>query len=287
MGVWDRSWAITRTSFGLIGKDKEMIWFPVLSGIFSLLFAAALLVPTWVLQLIEQAGGARLVVGPLQYVALFATYFGLAFISTFFNVCVVNTARVRLAGGDATFFDSIKFAFSRVHLILGWSLVSASVGLFLRMLDSIAERSGLPGRILLFILRAILAGAWSVITIFVVPVMVYKDVGPFDAIGESIETLKKTWGESLVRHYGLGLAAFVCVLPCVGLIVVGGVTATSVPIAGLVLAALGVLALLAVVLVFGVASTVFNTVLYHWATFGSAEGVDTGVLSGAFRQRAR
>jgi hypothetical protein len=287
MGVWDRSWAITRTSFGLIGKDKEMIWFPVLSGIFSLLFAAALLVPTWVLQLIEQAGGAQLVVGPLQYVALFATYFGLAFISTFFNVCVVNTTRVRLAGGDATFFDSIKFAFSRVHLILGWSLVSASVGLFLRMLDSIAERSGLPGRILLFILRAILAGAWSVITIFVVPVMVYKDVGPFDAIGESIETLKKTWGESLVRHYGLGLAAFVCVLPCVGLIVLGGVTATSVPIAGLVLAALGVLALLAVVLVFGVASTVFNTVLYHWATFGSAEGVDTGVLSGAFRQRAR
>jgi len=79
----------------------------------------------------------------------------------------------------------------------------------------------------------------------------------------------------------------VCVLPCVGLIVLGGVTATSVPIAGLILAALGVLALLAVVLVFGVATTVFNTVLYHWATFGSAEGVDTGVLSGAFRQRAR
>jgi hypothetical protein len=38
---------------------------------------------------------------------------------------------VRLSGGDATFFDSIKFAFSRVHLILGWSVVSATVGLFL------------------------------------------------------------------------------------------------------------------------------------------------------------
>jgi hypothetical protein len=38
MGVWGRSWAITRTSFGLIGKDKEMIWFPLLAGFFSLLF---------------------------------------------------------------------------------------------------------------------------------------------------------------------------------------------------------------------------------------------------------
>jgi len=287
MGVWERSWAITRTSFDLIGKAKEMIWFPVLSGFFSLLFGAALLVPTFVLQLIEQTGGAGLVVGPLQWVALFVTYFGLAFIATFFNVCVVNTTRVRLAGGDATFFDSIRFAFSRVHLILGWSVVSASVGLFLRMLDSIAERTGFAGKILLLILRVFLASAWSIMTIFVVPVMVYRGVGPFDAIRESTDTLKKTWGESLVRYYGLGLAAFVCAVPCVALMFLGGMAAGSVPTAGLALVGLGALSLLAVMLVFGVANTVFNTVLYHWATQGAADGIDPGVLSGAFTQRAR
>jgi Family of unknown function (DUF6159) len=285
MGVWGRSWAITRTSFGLIGKDKEMIWFPVLSGIFSLLFSAALLFPTFVLQLAQHTGAGRVAVGPLQWVALFVTYFGLSFIATFFNVCVVNTTRVRLEGGDATFLDSIKFAFSRVHLILGWSLVSASVGLLLRVLDSIAERSGVVGKILLSILRAVLASAWSIMTIFVVPVMVYKAVGPFDAIRESIATLKQTWGESLVRHYGLGLAAFVCALPCMLLIAVG-MAALSVPAAGLTLIGLGVLALFGVILLFSVANTVFNTVLYHWATNNAVNGgVDPDILSAAFAPR--
>src|SRR5512135_1018659 len=59
-------------------------WFPVLSGFFSLLFGAALLVPTWVLQIIAQSSkGHQLVVGPLQYAVLFVTYFGLSFIATF------------------------------------------------------------------------------------------------------------------------------------------------------------------------------------------------------------
>ena len=119
MGSWDRSWSITQTSFSIIRKDSEMLWFPVLAGFFSLLFSAALIVPTFILNVAEQAGGDRLVVGPLQYVVLFITYFGLSFIATFFNVCVVFTTRVRLSGGDATFMDSVKFALSRIHLIAG------------------------------------------------------------------------------------------------------------------------------------------------------------------------
>jgi hypothetical protein len=40
------------------------------------------------------------------------------------------------------------------------------------------------------------------------------------------------------------------------------------------------------VLLFSVANTVFNTVLYHWATRGEAiPGVDPQILSGVFRPR--
>src|SRR5438128_1438778 len=120
MNVWERSWSITRMSFGVIRKDSEMLWFPILAGIFSILFSVALIVPTFVLDVADQAGASGVVVGPLQYAALFVTYFGLAFIATFFNVCTVYTTRVRLSGGDATFGDSIKFALSKVHLIAGW-----------------------------------------------------------------------------------------------------------------------------------------------------------------------
>lgn len=286
MGTWDRSWLIAKRSFALIGQDKEMLWFPILAGVFSLLFSSALLVPSFVLAVAEEAGGSGLVVGPLQIAVLFVTYFGLSFIATFFNVCVVYTTRVRLSGGDATFMDSIKFALSRTHLIAAWSIVSATVGLLLRALDALAERSGLVGKILLAILRAVLATAWSVMTIFVVPSMVYRNLGPIDAIKDSVATLKRTWGENLVSYFGMGLASFVCALPFVAAVVAGILLLSTLAPAGIALIALGVLGLIAVSLIFGVASTVFNTVLYHWASQGLvADGFDADMLSGAFQVR--
>jgi uncharacterized membrane protein len=96
-----------------------------------------------------------------------------------------------------------------VHQIFVWSLVAATVGLFLRALDQAAERAGPLGRIVVGILSAALGMMWSIVTIFVVPAMVYKNIGPIDAIKDSVQTLKSTWGESLIRHYGLGLIQFV------------------------------------------------------------------------------
>jgi hypothetical protein len=288
MGAWDRSWSVTRTTFEVIRKDREILWFPILSAMFSLLFAAALVVPSFAIHVAHAVGGTRAVLDPLRVVVLFVTYFGLSFIATFFNVCVVHTTRVRLSGGDATFHESIRFALSRAHRIAGWSLVSASLGILLRGLDAVAERSGMGGKILLGILRAVLETAWSISTIFVVPSMVYKDLGPLDAIRDSAGTLKRSWGESLVRIYGLGLIAILCALPCIAVVVCGVVVAASVPAAGFALIALGVLAGIAVFVVFGVADTVFSTVLYHWSTSGVAPlGFDAAQLSSAFRPRAR
>ena len=52
------------------------------------------------------------------------------------------------------------------------------------------------------------------------------------------------------------------------------------------LVGLGFLGVLGGALVFGVAATVFNTVLYHWATSGSVpEGFDGDMLRSAFAVR--
>jgi hypothetical protein len=285
MGRWARSWAITRTSVEIVRKDREMLWFPVLATLFSILFSVALIVPTLVLNVFGQASVGRAAVGPLQIVVLFATYFGLACIATFFNVCVVYTTRVRLEGGDATFMDSIKFAFSRLHLILGWSFVSASVGILLHALETLAERAGLAGKVLLWILRAVLATAWSLVTVFVIPSMVYRELGPIDAMRDSIATLKRTWGEGVVGYFGVAIAGFVCALAPIAVIVGGVFLATQVPAAGLVVCAVGFLGFVGVLLFFGVISTVYKTVLYHWATTQVAPmGFDPGALTAAFRQ---
>jgi hypothetical protein len=279
-----RSWGLTKLSWSVLVADKEMLLFPLLGGLFSVLYVAALLFPTIITGLLEQEG--EMAFAALEYAILGATYIGLAFIATFFNVCTVYTTKVRFDGGDATFMQSISFALSKLHLIFMWSLLAASVGMLLRSIDHAAERAGPFGGILLSIVRSILGAAWSVLTLFVVPAMVYEGHGPVDAIKTSTRVLKKTWGESLVRHFGLGwaqsLAIFAGMLLFVPLLflLAGNVTALVAVGGGLVLY------IIAVVLVFAVLNSVFNTALYVYAQTGSAPGEwDGDLLVSALRQK--
>lgn len=283
MNFWDRTWALTRMTFDVIKKDNEMLLFPLLAAISSTLFSVAMLFPTVITHLLNDGGS--LVWGPLQIGATFATYFGLAFIATFFNTCVVYTTRVRLSGGDATFGESLSFALSRVGRIAAWSLLAASVGLLLNMLENAARNARGIGGLLLAILRGVLATAWNVVTLFVVPAMVYQDLGPVDAITSSMETLKGTWGESLARHYGMGLASFLFTLPGIlGIAVVTFAMTSGLPATlGVILLGLIGVYVLGVVLVFNVANAVFNTALYHYASSRQVPaGFSPEVLQGAF-----
>ncbi|MBI4146628.1 hypothetical protein HY489_04805 [Candidatus Woesearchaeota archaeon] len=284
MNAFSRSWELTKLTFGVMRHDKELLLFPLLSGIFSLAFLIALLFPTII---VEFAREVSPVLGAFQYLTLFLAYLGLAFIATFFNVCVVFTTKTRLEGGDATFFDSIRFAFSKLHLIFLWSLVSATVGLILRALDELAERSGRGGELILAILNSILGLLWSIVTIFVVPALVYHNLGPFDAIKKSVHVLKKTWGESLIRYYGLGFVQGVLLLLGVLLAVLLGFLAAMVSVyAVIAVVVLGVLYVLGLILVFSVANSVFNTALFMYADTGKVpHGFHKDVLQHAFQSK--
>jgi Family of unknown function (DUF6159) len=285
MNVFERSWSTTKTSFAVIGQDKELLLFPVVAAILSTIFSIAMLFPTIIAHLLEGAAGFEF--GPLQIAATFATYLGLAFITTFSNVCVVYTTKVRLTGGDATFFESIGFALKRSHRILAWSVLSATVGLLLRWISDAAENSGAVGQIVLSILESIIAAAWSILTVFAIPAMVFYDLGPIDAIKKSGETLKRMWGESLVGHWGLGFMSFLMVLPGIGSLIGGfvmiGAEAQSFGI-GLVL--VGIVLLILASLVIGVLKMVYTTALFMYAESGTApQGFSQELLAGAYSRR--
>lgn len=282
--VFKRSYEITKLSFTVIWKDKEMLLFPIFSSIFSLAFVLVMLFPTIISALLS---GTSFEGGVLFYVSLFIIYAGLAFIATFFNVCVVYTAKKRFAGGNATFFESIGFAFSRVLNIFLWSLLSATVGIILRMIENAGRNAGRGGQLITSLLSGILGMAWAVITVFVVPAMVYDNIGPIKAIKKSFKSIKKTWGESLIRYYGLGLFQFLVIL--LSLIVLVPITLISFSVnvyLGVGIVMFAIFYLLLVVLVFGIANTVFNTALYEYAKSGKVPGnFNKEVLSHAFKKR--
>jgi len=275
MGAFSRSWEITKLSFQVISDDKELLLFPLLATIFSMLYLLTLLFPSIITVYLS---GNDPVYGGLEFLLIFATYLGLAFIATFFNVCVVYTTKKRFEGGNATFMESIKFAVSKIYLIFMWALVSATVGLILRLIERAAEKAGRGAQILLRVITSALGFVWGLVTIFVIPVMVYEGLGPFDSIKSSINVLKKTWGESLIRHFGLGLAQL-------GFLIIGA--AIFIPLFMLtfnfILVILAVLYVLIVILIFSVANTIFNTALYVYASTGKTPDHFTDeVMQGAF-----
>lgn len=293
-GAFRRSWEITKLSFSVVNQDREMILFPILGSIFSFIFLIVMAVPSVMPAIMDSSGFSE--ASLVFYVPImFIIYLGLAFIATFFNCCVVYTTKTRFEGGNATFMDSLKFAISKIHLIFAWSLVSAIVGTLLRLLDILAEKLGFIGEIIVKIITSIIGFLWSILTIFVVPSMVYNDSGPIDAIKDSAYVIKKTWGESLIRHYGLGLIQFFVVLAgtliLIPLVMAGFAVGATVgnPVLGVVPAvAIGVTYYVLVGFAFAVANSVFNTALYVYAHAGIIpSGYTEEILANAFAQKKK
>ncbi|MGQ0634336.1 MAG: DUF6159 family protein [Planctomycetaceae bacterium] len=275
-------WELAKESFGVLRMDKELLLFPLISGIACLLVLGSFVAPLWnspYSQMIFDDG--RVPNDPLAYAILFAFYAVNYFVIVFFNAALVACAIIRFKGGDPTIADGLRAAGSRVPQILAWSLVSATVGVLLRTVESRSEKFGQ-------IATAIVGAAWSIATYFVVPVLVVERVGPVDAVRRSFAVLRKTWGEALFANFGIGLITFVAILllgiaPLVG----GGIAmATGNTVLGGLLLVSGGVGLILVSLVSSALDSILLAALYLYAAEGKAPGsFDESLLRSAFASR--
>ncbi|MEZ0471408.1 DUF6159 family protein [Luteimonas salinilitoris] len=272
---FSRSWALVKASAAVLRSDKELMLFPVISGAATLVVLATFLIPMSLLGVFAEGFGA----GSVVFGFLF--YFCQYSVMIFCNSALVAAAMIRLDGGDPTLSDGFDAAKRRLPAILGYAAIAATVGV---LLQSLKNRDGN------FIVRLIgsgLGAAWTLATFLVVPVLVSRDVGPIDALKQSMSLLKRTWGENAIGNIGIG-AAF-------GLITFGtvllGIALTVLALqAWLGLAILvGGLFLVAVLLlgVFQAAlSGVYSAVLYRYAVSHDAPEAFRGLqLEHAFDKR--
>jgi hypothetical protein len=272
---FSRSWALAKASADVLRADKELLIFPVISSIAALLVAATFLIPIIGLRLFEggQTGPLGFVIGFLFYVCQYSVIF-------FFNVALVGAAMIRLEGGDPTVADGLRIARSKIGVILGYAALAATVGMILRVAQ---ERAGFLGRIV----AGLIGAAWTVATFLVVPVLVAQDVGPIDALKESVNLLKKTWGENIIGTGGIGLAfgLIVFAVMVVGIILVVAASSFSPYLA----IALGVITLLAVLLLGVIQAAlagIYSAALYRFAVDGQAPaGFEGGTLQLAFKPK--
>lgn len=276
-------WGLARQSCAVLRMDKELLLFPVLSGISCLAVLGSFAAPLWKSPYFSMIFNDHEVPkDPLAYAILFAFYTVNYFVIVFFNSALVACAIIRFKGGDPTLADGLRAAANRAPQILAWALLSATVGLILRAIESYSEKVGQ-------IVAAVLGGAWSIATCFVVPVLVVEQVNPVEAVQRSFAVLKKAWGEALTAQFGIGLITMFAVV-LIGVVpLVAGITiiATSGNVwLGAALVVMGLLGMIGVSLVSSTLDSILVAALYLYAAEGKAPAYfDEHLLEGAFARK--
>ena len=274
-----RSWRLIKASTAVLNSDGELLVLPIISGAISLALGGgmvALAMSDGTFEALQN--GQSLEALNSFYVWLFAFYLVQYFVIIFFNTALVGAALERLDGGDPTIRSSLALATRRLPQVLGYAIVSATVGVLLRM---IAERFGLIGKII----GAGAALAWAVTTFLVVPVIAAEGRGPLSAIERSTELLGKTWGENLIGNAGISLilGIIAAVVAFAGL---GGATMlieNGNETIGLPLFAAAFVAFIAVMVFSAALSAVYAASVYYYAVVGEPPaGFDRDLIRGAF-----
>lgn len=275
----ERSWALTREAWDVLRQDRELALFPILSGICSFLVMVSFFVPLGLMlwPQVARGEGHRAEMGPVHYALIFLFYLASYFVVVFFNCGLVACARIRFAGGNPTLRDGLEFSTRNVGIIFQWALLSATVGMLLRWLQ---ERTGWLGRIVI----GLVGLAWSLATLFVVPVLVHERVGPIAALKRSAETFRRTWGEAVITNVGMSLAFNLLALPA--LLVVLAAVAGAIALAGTngALAVAVLLGGIGLALVYGVALAIVHSTLQGIFLTACYEYATTGTVPSAFSQ---
>jgi hypothetical protein len=267
---------LMRDSWRVLMKDRELILFPIMAAITligaGLVFYGIAAATGTVDRLSTAAGSgdtgdASAVDAVLGFVFLMVAYF----IVIFFNAALIASAMMRLRGGEPNVRTGLQKAASHIPAILGWAIISATVGMVLRALRD--RTDNMLGQIAL----SLAGGVWTYVTFFVVPVLVAEGLGPIAAIKRSSALFRQTWGRQVAASFGFGLvylvAGLIAVLPAALLFTVSPLAGVVVGVFGMALA-MGTVAAL---------EGIFKAALYDWVTGSPPEGFSPQTLRSAYR----
>lgn len=271
------SWELLKASLRVLMADKELVIFPIISTFGVLLVTLTFALPFFLSNLFDRilTGGRVEILG---FVIAFLFYVVQYTVIFFANTALVGAALIRLKGGDPTVGDGFRIAASRIGPILGYALIAATVGMVLR---AISQRSRGLGRIIV----GLIGFAWNVATYLVVPVLAVENVGPIEAIRRSAGLLRRTWGEQIAGHLGLG--AVFALFYIAGLVILVPVLILAINLQSLVLIGGSIAVIILFLMLTGLVQStlegIYSAAVYQYATTGQAGAFfDEQLVRGAF-----
>lgn len=195
-------------SLMVVWRDRTLLAFPMLS-------TGITLVLVWLFYMSVGPNKLQLLVniqpdGSINsghYVVVFVTYLMLYFVTLAANAALAQAAYVSMTERDAKFRDGMRAGLRSVISLILWSLFNSTIGVLFSLLDQQKNTSRL--------LRSVLHSGWTLMTYFVVPIVVIERKSIFAALPRSGQILTERWGESVSAQVSTGWFLALLNLPVV------------------------------------------------------------------------
>jgi hypothetical protein len=283
-----RSWQLTKISWDILQKDRELLAFPLMSMIGVLVISAIFALPLLASGLLQSLAdeNTSFITYLIAIVVLFIYYFAISVVVTYSNAALTGAVFMRFDGKDPTLSDGFAIANNHLGAIVTLAAMNATVGVITALIRN-AGRDSKNVVVSLFasLLADLMDVAWAVISFLAVPVMVREGKGALDSVKRSAALLRDTWGRQIVGSGGIGvvfsLIALVLFL-LIGLPLLILALSTNSTVLLVLAIAVIVLILSGISLVSGALNSIYRVALYHYAHDHKVAFYEEEVLRGAF-----
>ena len=283
IGSLDASQRVVRESWAILKQDREIIWFPIISLLCSMIALTALVIIYWFvrggdLNVFDQANqrGAGAI---WNYGFAFIYYLVSFFIVNFFQAGILIIANARFNNQNFTFEQGFQGAAQNIRKIFLWSLISATVGV---ILDILYDKFKLVGKIA----ATVLGAAWNIMTYFSLPSLIIGQTSVKDSFKESARVIRKTWGEAIIINFGAGL--FFSMIIILGAIISGIlIAAFPTPFVFISVSTIFVVFILSIIVLSSALGIIFKLALYKYALTGQIPpGFSPELIQGAVKVKS-
>ena len=192
---------LIRESIGILRNNRTLAAFPIVAGLAGLGFILAIGAPTVGVTTFDNDASTI-----VAFAGAAGIYFGTAFIAAFFSAGLVDQTRTVLQGGDPSLKAGLRSAWRVKTPLVVWAVISATVGL---IIDAISESDSVFAQIL----AAVLGVSWSLLTFFIIPVIVFENPSTTEMFRQSGQRFKETYGETIIGMFGATIAGLVVGIP--------------------------------------------------------------------------
>ena len=149
-----RGWKMTKLGMAVVRADPELLVYTLLSAVFSIVASIAVISGSIGIEMLTDSESTTAqeedALTAANLAIVFVGYLVISVITVFWNAAIIASAYERLtAGTNPSFSYGISQATKCLPQILVWGIISGTVGVILKILESVAndKDSPLPLRI--------------------------------------------------------------------------------------------------------------------------------------------